>query len=73
MAKKEISFICEICGKKFNKESNAVQCENDHYVPKSIESSKYDLIFKPNYPDSINIRVQRQDGSEKIITYYRKG
>lgn len=73
MAKQEISYICETCGSKYQKQAVAEQCEGQHYVPIQITGYSYDKKEqKKEFPLSINVKVRDGDGKERVITYNRK-
>lgn len=66
-------FLCEICGRTYLKEYEAVECENTHYVP--VEIKKFDYDFgddKFSYPMAIRIKLKNKKGIEKIVEYKRK-
>lgn len=72
MAKKEIAYYCEICGKKYNDELDAIGCENDHLIPVEIIKCKFDINDKAFYPSTINIKLRDFHGNTKIVEYTRK-
>lgn len=73
MAKKEILYICEICGAKYQKEDMAEQCEKHHYKAVEIVSVIYDKNEqKKEFPLTINIKLKDGSGKERTITYSRK-
>jgi len=73
MAKKEILYICEICGSKYQKEDIAEQCEKQHYKASEIVSVVYDKQEKKKeFPLTINIKLKDGNGKERIIAYSRK-
>lgn len=73
MAKQEISYICEVCGLKYQKQEIAENCESRHYKPTKIIGFTYDLQDKKlEYPLHINVHLKDGNGSEKTIVYSRK-
>lgn len=74
MAKKEILYYCEICGKRFEKLEGADVCEKSHFVPIEINNYGYDRVLdkKSEYPLAVKIKVKNGYGIEKIIEYSRK-
>lgn len=72
MAKQEIKYVCDICGKKHTTLPFAEECESTHFVPTSFKDFSYDLSDKERYPLDITVRLKNKKGQEKIIIYYRK-
>lgn len=73
MARQEIKYICEICGKNFSEKEQAEQCEKEHYKVEEITQIKYEqLDNKRKLPSSILVRVKNSEGKEKIVEYNRK-
>lgn len=73
MAKQEISYICEVCGAKYQNKEVAETCEKAHYQPVEITNFKYDKYEqKREFPLTININLKDGNGKERIITYSRK-
>lgn len=74
MAKKEVKYICEVCGDKFLDEKVANQCEKNHYKAVEITGVSYELDDrKKEFPSKINVKLVNGEGKEKIIAYTRKG
>lgn len=73
MAKKEVLYYCEICGKRFGKFEDADKCEKNHYIPVEIGTHEYDSYSdkKSEYPLKIRIKVKNGYGVEKSIEYTR--
>lgn len=62
-------YQCEICGREYQKESVALECESNHKKPKKVEKPLYDVADnKVNYPASVNVIFS--DGTS--ARYYRK-
>lgn len=54
--KSRVLYQCEICGKEYQKESVALECESNHKKPKKVNNPIYDIKDnKPNYPESVNV------------------
>lgn len=74
MARKEVSFYCEICGKRFSRIEVAEDCENSHYKVEEITKVKYDSFEdkKSLYPLSLTVKLKDSKGNEKTVNYVRK-
>lgn len=75
MPRKEISFYCDICGRKYGKETEATKCEQGHLVPISADKPEFDSsesIAKREYPESVLIHFSSGDGKKAQARYYRK-
>lgn len=74
MAKKEVFYICETCGQRFQLESEANRCEKYHYKLVGLKDATYSLSDnKKEYPTTINVLLKNGAGTERVITYTRKG
>lgn len=71
---KIVTYKCELCGAEYQREENAVKCEERHVIPKKIISGWYRAFNDANgnimecygtYPSAI--RVQMEDGN--VLTY----
>ena len=72
MAIKEVKYVCEFCRKKFIKETEANNCEKEHYEPIEMTKVYYDFTKQSSrYPDTINVKLKNKNGNEKTITYKR--
>ena len=71
MAKKKVTYICEVCELEYNKEEVANNCEKAHYVADKITKHNY-AKTKPEFPESINVVLKNKLGKEKTITFYRE-
>jgi hypothetical protein len=74
MAKKEILYTCEVCGKKYHREDVANLCEKGHFKIAEITKTEYDpKDVKGIFPASIMVRLKDGYGNEKMVQYMRKG
>lgn len=55
---KEVIYICEKCGRRYNNEDEAIKCEESHFGIVSIESVKYcsKNMGDARYPYSIDVK-----------------
>lgn len=62
-------YQCDICGREYQKDTAALQCEGNHKKPKKVNNPIYDAMDnKPNYPLSVNVIFD--DGM--VARYFRK-
>ena len=62
-------YICEICGKKFEKQEKAEACEKSHKLPKKVDKPEFfPEDAKPEYPMSVLIHFSDNSSAR----YYRK-
>ena len=73
MPKKEILYVCETCGTKYQLESKAKECERSHRKLVEIKEAVYDSRDrKKEFPAMINVKFESYDGQSSVISYYRK-
>jgi hypothetical protein len=58
--RKEVRFICDICGYRHGTAEDANLCESNHLVGLKIVKSNYVTNFIPNFP--ISIEVESREG-----------
>lgn len=69
---KEVSYICSICGSKYDSENAAIECENSHYKLINIKKINYSSKDNKNrYPSSIIVELEDSNKNKKTVTYYR--
>lgn len=69
MPRKEIKYYCNVCGKCYYNESDAIECENKHIIPENVSAPGYVHDDRKNtYPYSVLVHFK--DG--KNLRYYRK-
>lgn len=61
--RKEVWFICEHCGCKYEKADDAYACETYHLVNLKIVKTTYFPSSVPNFPTSIE--VESEEGIRK--------
>lgn len=71
MPREERRFYCDICGQFYLKREMAVECEQSHLIPKSVDKPQYCKNDNKNeYPDSVLIHFER-NGKQFSARYYR--
>lgn len=68
---KEVIYICEKCGRRYNNEDEAIKCEESHFGIVSIESKnvKYCKMGDARYPYAIDVKFT--NGSIRTYTNRR--
>lgn len=71
MPQKKVLFACNICGKSYEDERDAIRCERSHLVPTKIVDHYFNRNEKDvSYPESIVVKLNSPDGKEREIRYY---
>lgn len=61
MPREEKRYYCAICGEYYLKRELAVECEQSHLIPKSVDNPKYlKNDRKSEYPDSVLVHFERE-------------
>lgn len=60
--KKEVWFICEHCGSKYENADDAYACETNHMTELKIVKTTYFPDFAPNFPTSIEVESKEGIG-----------
>lgn len=72
MPKKQIQYLCDICDAVHETEEAAIECEKSHWIPKSVDTPKYNIYDeKSQYPDSVVVRFERA-GRKMAVTYFKR-
>lgn len=72
--RKEVWYICEHCGSKYETADDANLCEMNHMVDLKLVKTTYFPSFTPNFPTSIEveskegIRQTYVPGNSDLIT-----
>lgn len=54
--RKEVWFICDHCGCKYEDVEDAAMCEMNHMMELKIVKTTYSPDFAPNFPTSIEVK-----------------
>lgn len=69
MPRKEITYYCDVCGKAYYNEKEALECEGKHLLPEKVNSPEYLQDDRKNiYPYSVLVHFK----GGKTSRYYRK-
>nr|DAM81616.1 MAG TPA: TMEM9 [Caudoviricetes sp.] len=60
--RKEVWFICERCGCKYETAKDAALCEMNHMTDLKIVKTTYSPDFAPNFPTSIEVESKEGIG-----------
>lgn len=71
-AKVTTTYVCEICGKEYNTESLAIQCEKFHKCSFETTHVKFEPRDKDKTGLPISITIKTKEDKPLVATYERK-